>query len=62
MSSRQLEGIEGGLQHTGKAWRSEAKSRVTHTGEEPILGHSFYKQLKGAEEGTISQPLVGCLC
>ena len=29
--------------------------------EGPVLGHSFYRQLKGGWEGTISQPLVGCL-
>ena len=38
---------------------SKVKSN-THR-ERPILGHSFYRQLKGGWEGTISQPLVGCL-
>ena len=58
-------------QATGRNWRktpthrkgmekwSKVKSNTHREG--PILGHSFYRQLKGGWEGTISQPLVGCL-
>ena len=58
-------------QAAGRNWRktpthrkgmekwSKVKSNTHREG--PILGHSFYRQLKGAWEGTISQPLVGCL-